>query len=144
MAIACLRLFTLPPLPPWPDLSVPRFLRRMALATVLPAALPSRRPLDFLRPLDLRLELELLPCAMCVFLPPFRGKSSFAGCALGGLIRSLVKANRSVRAIAASEWLALLATRWFPAPEFLKFRTMVARFCGHRPRRESAETFALA
>jgi hypothetical protein len=33
MAIACLRLFTLPPFPPpLPDLSVPRFLRRMALA----------------------------------------------------------------------------------------------------------------
>jgi hypothetical protein len=68
MAIACLRLFTLPPFPPpLPDLSVPRFLRRRALATVLPAALPYRRPLDFLRPLDLRLELELLPCAMSVF-----------------------------------------------------------------------------
>src|SRR5262245_11579072 len=40
MAIACLRLFTVPPLPPGPDLSVPRFLRRIALATVLLAALP--------------------------------------------------------------------------------------------------------
>jgi hypothetical protein len=40
MAIACLRLLTLPPFPPLPDLSVPRFLRRMALATDLPADLP--------------------------------------------------------------------------------------------------------
>jgi hypothetical protein len=46
MAIACLRLFTLPPLPRLPDRSVPRFLRRMALATVLLAPLLYRRPLD--------------------------------------------------------------------------------------------------
>jgi hypothetical protein len=37
MAIACLRLFTLPPLPPFPDLRVPRFFLRIALSTVLPA-----------------------------------------------------------------------------------------------------------
>src|SRR5205085_188412 len=49
MAIACLRLFTLPPLPPLPDLSVPRLRRRIALSTVLPAALPYFRPPD-LRP----------------------------------------------------------------------------------------------
>jgi hypothetical protein len=47
IAIACLRLFTLPPFPPLPDLSVPRFLRRIALATVLLAALPYFRPRDF-------------------------------------------------------------------------------------------------
>jgi len=35
MAMACLRLFTRPPLPPFPLRSVPRFLRRMALATSL-------------------------------------------------------------------------------------------------------------
>src|SRR5207253_2522181 len=34
IAIACSRLFTLPPLPPLPERSVPRFFRRMALATV--------------------------------------------------------------------------------------------------------------
>src|SRR4029077_19036973 len=47
IAIACFRLVTLPPLPPLPDRSVPCFLRRMALATVLPAALPYFRRLDF-------------------------------------------------------------------------------------------------
>ena len=48
MAIACFRLLTLPPLPPRPDFSVPRFLRRIALATLLPALrLYLRRP-DFL------------------------------------------------------------------------------------------------
>ena len=35
MAMACLRLFTVPPLPPFPERSVPRFLLRIALATVL-------------------------------------------------------------------------------------------------------------
>src|SRR5260370_31213189 len=48
IAIACLRLFTAPPLPPFPERNVPFFLRRMALATVLPAALPYLRLLDFL------------------------------------------------------------------------------------------------
>src|ERR1700686_1461257 len=47
MAIACLRLFTVPPFPPLPDLSVPFFFRRIALATVFPAALPYLRPEDF-------------------------------------------------------------------------------------------------
>src|SRR5262249_20567244 len=37
MAIACLRLSTVPPLPPLPDFSVPRFLPRIALATVFEA-----------------------------------------------------------------------------------------------------------
>jgi hypothetical protein len=44
IAIACLRLFTVPPLP---DFSVPDFLRRMALLTLLAAASPYLRPLDF-------------------------------------------------------------------------------------------------
>lgn len=47
MAIACLRLFTLPPLPPFPERRVPLFLRRIALATVFPAALLYLRRLDF-------------------------------------------------------------------------------------------------
>jgi hypothetical protein len=47
IAIACLRLLTLPPLPPFPERSVPLFLRRMALSTLLLAALPYLRPLDF-------------------------------------------------------------------------------------------------
>ena len=49
MAMACLRLLTLPPLPRLPDLSVPFFLRRMALSTVLPAPLLYLRPPDLLR-----------------------------------------------------------------------------------------------
>jgi len=41
IAIACFRLFTVPPpLPPRPDLRVPLFLRRMALATVSRAVFP--------------------------------------------------------------------------------------------------------
>jgi hypothetical protein len=48
MAMACFRLFTRPPRPPFPLLSVPRFRRRIALSTLLLAPL-----LYFLR-LDLR------------------------------------------------------------------------------------------
>jgi hypothetical protein len=40
IAIACFLLFTLPPFPPFPDRKVPLFLRRIALLTDLPAALP--------------------------------------------------------------------------------------------------------
>ena len=40
IAMACLRLFTVPPFPPLPDLSVPFFFLCMALFTDLPAALP--------------------------------------------------------------------------------------------------------
>jgi hypothetical protein len=40
IAIACLRLFTFPPLPPGPERSVPFLRRRIALATRLPAAFP--------------------------------------------------------------------------------------------------------
>src|ERR1700722_6397164 len=40
MAIACFLLFTVPPLPPFPDLSVPLFSRCIALLTLLPAAFP--------------------------------------------------------------------------------------------------------
>lgn len=39
IAMACLRLFTRPPLPPLPERNVPRFLLRIALATVLLAPL---------------------------------------------------------------------------------------------------------
>lgn len=52
--MACLRLFTIPPLPPLPERRVPRFLRRMALATVWLAPRLYLRPLDFLRALALR------------------------------------------------------------------------------------------
>lgn len=47
IAIACLRLFTLPPFPPLPLLSVPFLRRFIALSTRLPAALPYFRRLDF-------------------------------------------------------------------------------------------------
>ena len=47
IAIACLRLFTVPPLPPRPLFSVPFFLRRIALPTLLLAARPYFRPPDF-------------------------------------------------------------------------------------------------
>jgi hypothetical protein len=53
IAIACLRLFTLPPLPPGPDFKVPLFLRRMALSTDLPADFEYFFP-DDLRPEDFR------------------------------------------------------------------------------------------
>lgn len=57
MAIACLRLFTLPPFPPGPDFRVPRFLRRIALATVFPA------DFEYFRPDDLRPD-DVFVCAM--------------------------------------------------------------------------------
>jgi hypothetical protein len=47
MAIACFRLLTFPPFPPRPERSVPLFFLRIALATVLPAALLYLRPRDF-------------------------------------------------------------------------------------------------
>jgi hypothetical protein len=47
MAIACLRLLTVPPLPPLPDFKVPFFSLRTALATLLLAALPYFRPPEF-------------------------------------------------------------------------------------------------
>jgi hypothetical protein len=40
MAMACFLLLTVPLLPPLPDFNVPRFLRRIALPTVLLAAFP--------------------------------------------------------------------------------------------------------
>lgn len=40
MAIACSRLFTRPPRPPFPLFRVPRFRRRIALSTDLVAASP--------------------------------------------------------------------------------------------------------
>jgi hypothetical protein len=47
--MACFRLFTVPPLPPFPDFKVPCFFQRIALSTVLLAALPYFRPPDFRR-----------------------------------------------------------------------------------------------
>jgi len=46
IAIACLRLFTVPPLPPRPLFRVPFFLRRIALSTRFDADFPYRRPPD--------------------------------------------------------------------------------------------------
>lgn len=60
MAMACLRLFTRPPLPPLPERRVPRFLLRMALATVLLAPLPYlRRDADFLAAIVLLLRIRV-------------------------------------------------------------------------------------
>ncbi|HEY2461312.1 MAG TPA: hypothetical protein VGI16_10900 [Candidatus Acidoferrum sp.] len=42
IAIACFRLFTVPPFPCLPDFSVPCFFRRIALPTDLLAAFPYR------------------------------------------------------------------------------------------------------
>lgn len=58
MAIACLRLFTFPPLPPGPERKVPSFFRRMALSTVLLAPLLYLRPDDFFF-LGMRLLLKI-------------------------------------------------------------------------------------
>jgi len=38
--MACFRLFTLPPFPPFPDRNVPFFFRRIALSTLRLAAFP--------------------------------------------------------------------------------------------------------
>ena len=46
IAIACLRLFTLPPRPLFPRRNVPLLRRRIALSTLLLAPLPYRRLLD--------------------------------------------------------------------------------------------------
>lgn len=53
IAIACFRIVTLPPFPPLPERRVPRFSRRMALATDVLAALPYLRPLELFRELEL-------------------------------------------------------------------------------------------
>src|ERR1700722_5483940 len=73
IAMACLRLVTLPPLPPLPERSVPSFSRRMALSTLLPAALPYFVRPDFLR------ELELFPDVIESLLS-LRGRASPTGC----------------------------------------------------------------
>ena len=59
IAIACLRLFTVPPLPPGPLFSVPFFLRRIALPTLLLAARPYFRLPDF--PPDFFLDAMMPP-----------------------------------------------------------------------------------
>jgi len=61
MAMACFRLVTFPPLPPFPERKVPRFSRRSAAPTARLAAFPYfLGPLFagmvFLRPLEARLE----------------------------------------------------------------------------------------
>src|SRR5690348_8107637 len=50
MAMACLRLFTLPPLPPLPERSVPRLRLRIALATVFLLFAPYFLPRDLRDP----------------------------------------------------------------------------------------------
>jgi len=48
IAMACLRLFTLPPFPALPDFNVPFFFRCIALFTVLLAAFPYLRGIQYL------------------------------------------------------------------------------------------------
>lgn len=68
MAMACLRLFTFPPLPPFPERRVPLFLRRIALSTLLLAAFPYFRPDFFLAGM---------------FPPQFRQRAEWKGCVEG-------------------------------------------------------------
>ena len=49
MAMACFRLLTLPPLPPFPRLRVPRLRRRMALLTSFEALREYLRAIAILR-----------------------------------------------------------------------------------------------
>ena len=79
--MACLRLFTFPPLPPLPDFNVPRFSLCIALLTLLLAAFPYFRPLDFLR-LDFFLAAMLISCVLegNFFLRVVQ-KSAVAACA---------------------------------------------------------------
>src|SRR5204862_6606900 len=61
IAIACLRLVTLPPFPPRPDFSVPFFRRRIALSTRFDAADPYLlRPEDFLAAIRILPELNVV------------------------------------------------------------------------------------
>jgi hypothetical protein len=62
IAMACLRLLTFPPLPPFPDFSVPFFRRRIALLTVFPAALPYFLP-------ELFRDLELVGMEILLLVP---------------------------------------------------------------------------
>ena len=64
MAIACLRLLTLPPFPPLPDLNVPFLRRRIALSTRFCAAFPYFRLLG-----DLRAGILSLPSGVGVTNP---------------------------------------------------------------------------
>ena len=64
IAIACLRLFTLPPLPPRPLRSVPAFRFFIALRTERPALAPYLRPPDFFAAIvDLRVRVWSLGVA---------------------------------------------------------------------------------
>jgi hypothetical protein len=67
MATACFRLFTFPPAPPFPRVSVPFFRRRMALSTLLLAALPYFRPPlrdeDFFAAMEPPLKCDSLYCS---------------------------------------------------------------------------------
>jgi|tagenome__1003787_1003787.scaffolds.fasta_scaffold20638866_2 hypothetical protein len=68
MAMACFLLFTLPPLPPLPERSVPLFFRRMAVSTdLLAPLLYFRRDEDFF-------------FVGMQFLQVLRGKGSSEGC----------------------------------------------------------------
>src|ERR1700735_1316956 len=76
MAMACLRLFTVPPFPPRPDFRVPFFSRCMALFTLLLAACPYLRPPDFREPFFF--------AAMKFLLLQFRHEIATQGCRESG------------------------------------------------------------
>jgi hypothetical protein len=59
IAMACLRLFTVPPFPPGPDFNWPRFSLCIAFSTLLLADLLYLRPLDPLLLLDVFFVVEL-------------------------------------------------------------------------------------
>jgi hypothetical protein len=78
IATACLRLFTTPPRPDFPRRSVPFFRRRIALATLFPAARPYFAFVD-LRPVVLRVaiavswvEVNRVPLTSYLFRNTFR------------------------------------------------------------------------
>jgi hypothetical protein len=76
IAIACLRLFTLPPRPLFPRRRVPLLRRRIALSTLLPALLPYRRLLDLREVLFFRAAISSpgWDCTrnLCGACPPFQ------------------------------------------------------------------------
>src|SRR5215472_11309282 len=78
MAIACLRLVTLPALPPLPERSFPAFSRRRARSTLLLAALPYFLGIEFLRFVKAR------SSAWCfdATLPPTLKKRGWPACTL--------------------------------------------------------------
>lgn len=66
MAIACLRLFTRPPLPAFPERSVPCFFRRIALFTDFSHSFPVSRHRGLLHERLVRNAIATMPLTRCV------------------------------------------------------------------------------